>query len=50
MNLSERIVSAVLYELNSRRGFDDLFDSFDEDIQREILDTLTTLVDEELDR
>jgi len=45
---ARKIVDAVLNELQRRGGFDGFWDSVDQDIQEEIVEELTEVVQKEL--
>lgn len=47
-NRAKRIVSIVLDELKSRSGIENIFDEIDYETEKEIANTLSALVEEEL--
>lgn len=49
MRLASRIVETVLREFSSRKGFDWWWEDIDEDVQQEIREALTALIEADLD-
>lgn len=50
MDLSSRIITNILRNLNSRKGYDGLWDSIDEEVRDEIIDELIEIVEKELNK
>lgn len=46
--IAEDIVCLLIDDLKDRRGFEELFETMDEDIQEEIIESLQNIVNKEL--